>query len=276
MHVSDSPITHCAGPPPEERRSRRQAPNLRPAKVVTAGCAFLANCHRSMAELVARHALHWCTSAPVTLATRVHAGRDLLLQHVTRFHGSVAFGTTEPGLDMRRMAKEDKIWNAIDRHPGDVLALLRGSPEFRNLGAIRLNRPMACQAEVDRRESRIIALGSPHVAEAARKTNFPRMNLVTECHWLRSYRMGKPFLRPPRHIFLGECEGAKKKAKEKPTRRPGPSPPGFRALRIPDHFTSASPLGKANATILPVKTLSYLLPPPAAITTNCRPDFFPI
>jgi hypothetical protein len=113
-----------------------------------------------MAELVASHALHWRTSAPVALATGVHAGRDLLLLHVARFHGSVAFGTAEPGLDMRRMAKEDKIGNAINWHPGDVLALLGGGPEFRNLGAVRLNGPMAGQAEVDRRDSRIIALGS--------------------------------------------------------------------------------------------------------------------
>ena len=177
-----------------------------------------------MAELVASRAVRWCTAVLVAIATKTHAGRDFLLQHIARFHRSMTFGTMEPGLDMRRMAKEDKIRNAIDRHPGDVLALLGGGPEFRHLGAVRLNRPMACQAEVDRRDSRLIALGSPQVTEAARETNFPGMNLVTECHWLRSYRLGKLFVRPPRRRFLGERESAKKKAKEKRTRRPGPSP----------------------------------------------------
>ncbi len=49
----------------------------------------------------------------------------------------------------------------------------------------------------------------------------------------------------------------------------------FSRAANPRSFVWASPLGNANATILPVKTLSYLLPPPAAITTNCRPDFSP-
>lgn len=96
------------------------------------------SCHRSMAELVASHALHWRTSAPVALATGVHAGRDFLLQHIARFHRSMTFGTMEPGLDMRRMAKEDKIRNAIHRHPSDVLALSEAALSFATSGLFAL------------------------------------------------------------------------------------------------------------------------------------------
>ena len=102
-----------------------------------------------MAELVASRAVRWRTSALVTIAAKAHAGRDFLLQHIARFHRSMTFGTMGPDFDMRRMAKENEIRNAIDRHPCDVLPLLGGGPEFRHLGAVRLNGPMAGQAEFD-------------------------------------------------------------------------------------------------------------------------------
>ena len=127
----------------------------------------------SMAELVASRAVRWCASALVAIATRAHAGRDFLLQHIAGFHRSMTFGTMEPGLDMRRMSKEDKIRNVIDRHPCDVLALLGGGPEFRYLGTVCFNRPMACQAEVDRRDSRLIALGGPPWQKSHGRPTFP-------------------------------------------------------------------------------------------------------
>lgn len=65
-----------------------------------------------MAELVASHAVRWCTAALVAVPTKAHAGRDFLLQHIARLHRSMAFGTMEARLNVRRVSKEDKVRNA--------------------------------------------------------------------------------------------------------------------------------------------------------------------
>jgi hypothetical protein len=148
---------------------------------------FFANYRRSMAELVASHTLHGRTSIAMAVATEVHAGGDLLLQHIARLHGSVAFGTMEPRLDVRGVAKEYKVRNTIDRHPGNSLTLLSGDAEFRHFGAVRLDRPVASQAEVRGRDSRVVALGDPGVAEVARQAYSPGMDAVAEGHGLRRY-----------------------------------------------------------------------------------------
>jgi hypothetical protein len=140
-----------------------------------------------VAELVASHALHGRTSIAMAVATEVHAGGDLLLQHIARLHGSMAFGTMESRLDVRRVAEEDKVGNSINRYPGDSVTLLGRNPEFRHFGTVRLDRPMASHAEVHGRDSRVVAFGGPNVAEVAGQANFPGVHTVAEGNWLRRY-----------------------------------------------------------------------------------------
>ena len=87
-----------------------------------------------MAKLVASRAVRSRSTLLMAITTKVHAGRDFLLQHVARLHWSMTFGALQPCLDMSRMAKEYKIRNSVDRHPGDFLALLGGIPDFATSG----------------------------------------------------------------------------------------------------------------------------------------------
>jgi hypothetical protein len=212
----------------------------------------------------------------MAITAKVHTGRDFFLEHVARLNRSVTLDAFQSRLSVRRVAKEDKIRNSVDRHPRDLLALLRRVPKFRDLRTVGLDRFVTLHAEVNRRNRCIVAFINSGVAKVAGKADVRRMRLMTERDRLRSNRLGKLFLFLPRSRFLSKREDAKQQADQQHASEPKPSTPVLRLPKITSHFVPASPLGNANATILPVKTLSYLLPPPAGITTNCLPDFFPM
>ena len=147
-----------------------------------------------MAKLVASRAVRSRPTLLMAITTKVHAGRDFFLQHVARLHRSVTLDAFQSRLGVRRVTKEDKIRNSVDRHPGDLLALLRCLPKFRDLRAVSLDRLMTLHAEVDGRNRRIVAFINPGVAEVAGQADVRRMRLMTERHRLRSNRLGKLFL----------------------------------------------------------------------------------
>ena len=99
---------------------------------------------------MAGRATHRRLALAVTVETSVHARRDLFLKYVVRLHGSMTLAALKSGTDMRRMAKEDKIMEPIDRHPSDALSLLLGSPELGHLGTVRLNDSVAGQTQIKR------------------------------------------------------------------------------------------------------------------------------
>jgi hypothetical protein len=68
-----------------------------------------------MAELVASHTLHGRTSIAMAVVTEVHAGGDLLLQHIARLHGSVAFGTMTTALMCGAWPKSGESLQGPDR-----------------------------------------------------------------------------------------------------------------------------------------------------------------
>src|SRR5262245_8774303 len=102
------------------------------------------------------------------------------------------------------MAEKDKVRHPIDRHPCDFLTLLRSGADFRYLRTVRLDRPVARETEVSRRDLRLVLLVDSSVAEVARKTRsiFSGMNPMAEGHWLRANRSGQSFLRPWRWCLL--------------------------------------------------------------------------
>src|SRR6185369_9751380 len=99
----------------------------------------------------------------------------------------MAFATIKPRFYMLCMAEEDKVRHSIDRDPRDFLTLLSSGADLRYLGAVRLDRPVACETEISRRDLRLVLLVDSSVAEVARqpRTILSGMNPVAEGYWLR-------------------------------------------------------------------------------------------
>jgi hypothetical protein len=69
----------------------------------------------------------------MTIPTKVHVGRKFFLQHRV-FHRPVALDAMKSGFYVRRVAKEDGIWNSVDGHPGDVFTLFGRFAQLRYCG----------------------------------------------------------------------------------------------------------------------------------------------
>src|SRR6185437_8917870 len=135
--------------------------------------------NKSVAELVASRAIRSRTTLLMAITAKVHTGRDFFLEHVARLNRSVTLDAFQSRLSVRRVAKEDKIRNSVDRHPRDLLALLRRVPKFRDLRTVGLDRLVTLHAEVNRRNRCIVAFINSGVAKVAGKADVRRMRLMT-------------------------------------------------------------------------------------------------
>ena len=101
------------------------------------------------------------------------------------------------------------------------------------------------------------------------------MRLMTECDRLRSNELGQFFLLPAPIQILEQAQRRKEQADQQHASEPK-LPPLF--LPAKNHISLRSRLafGQRERDDLARKDLSYLFRPPAGITTDCLPDFFPM
>src|SRR5262249_24413937 len=142
-----------------------------------------------------------------------------------------------------------EVGHAIDGNPGDPLALLGRGRDLRHLRRVGLDRAVARQARSGRREAGHVVLRGPRVAEVAPQTSLVGGGAMAEPRGPRRHRPRRRRLWSRRRLLLGKRSGRDDERRRRPHRPFGAA-------------------GRAKATTLPENALSYLLPPPAAITTN--------
>lgn len=126
-----------------------------------------------------------CFSVVRSVASDAGFHREVLFlgQDFLRTDLPVAFLTLELGIEVRFVAKNDKIRNTVDPDPRDRFAFLGVLGKFLNVGAVSFDGLVTFHTVHGRGDLLEITLGSEFVACVASKTGI-RMFLMAEWNWL--------------------------------------------------------------------------------------------